>query len=197
MDTSLKIIENYISQNVCDLYLKYLMKNNLWETNPKGANLSSDYDKSSWNNRIINFYTNTEEMKTNLASLRSSIIHEIKKSNDVTQELYPNIFQFVKLGVGDYLYPHRDSVYPDDTPHKNWFFVDYSSVLYLNDDFDGGEIYFPDRNLELKIKKGMLVHYSSLTHHGVRQVKQGHRYTLTGFYTKNIKYSEKMWEETT
>lgn len=60
----------------------------------------------------------------------------------------------------------------------------YASVIYLNDDFNGGELYFPNKNVELKpvTKRLMLFDTSSDFRHGVRTVLPGPtRYAMAGF----------------
>jgi hypothetical protein len=58
----------------------------------------------------------------------------------------------------------------------------YATVVYLNDDYEGGELYF--RDLDLKIKppiKSLLIFSSDLLH-GVEKVLDGpHRYVATSF----------------
>jgi hypothetical protein len=54
---------------------------------------------------------------------------------------------------------------------------DYNSLLYLNDDFDGGE--FITKDLSIKPETGMLTFFDgSHIYHGVREVKYKHRYSL-------------------
>lgn len=59
--------------------------------------------------------------------------------------------------------------------------VRYGVVVYLNDDFDGGEVFYPELNITYKPKaRSMLVHKAS-TWHEVLPVKQGNRYVITTF----------------
>jgi hypothetical protein len=54
---------------------------------------------------------------------------------------------------------------------------DYNSLLYLNDNFEGGE--FITEDLTINPETGMLTFFNGLTtYHGVREVKYKHRYTL-------------------
>jgi hypothetical protein len=66
---------------------------------------------------------------------------------------------------------------------------DYAIVLYLNDDYLGGELYFSKLNLEFKFSKGSLVIFD--THddyiHGVKEILEGPtRYVITSFIYSNI-----------
>jgi hypothetical protein len=64
---------------------------------------------------------------------------------------------------------------------------DYNSLLYLNDDFDGGE--FITNDLSIKPEQGMLTFFDgSKTYHGLREVKNKHRYTLIFWWSNTIFY---------
>lgn len=61
--------------------------------------------------------------------------------------------------------------------------TDYNSLIYLNDDFDGGEFY--TKTVSFKPIKGSLTFFDGRNvHHGVREVKRKHRHTLI-FWWKN------------
>lgn len=64
----------------------------------------------------------------------------------------------------------------------------YTSMLYLNEDFKGGDLYFPfNKGFEIKPKRGMLVIFSGdfNTPHGVTQITDGTRYVHTAFWTRH------------
>lgn len=50
---------------------------------------------------------------------------------------------------------------------------------YVNDDFDDGEIYFPERNFTYKPQSGDVAYYKRNELHGVNAITKGKRYTLT------------------
>ena len=70
--------------------------------------------------------------------------------------------------------PHADSENPDGSAHP-FAWRSYASILYLNVDFEGGQIYFPGLKLAPPIQSGMLVFFpGNLSHlHGVRRITQG------------------------
>lgn len=59
----------------------------------------------------------------------------------------------------------------------------YGVVLYLNDDYKGGEIFYPNANLELKPESCSLVLHPAheAYRHGVKEVTSGVRYSMTSF----------------
>jgi hypothetical protein len=62
----------------------------------------------------------------------------------------------------------------DDHPLSDSFIV----MVYINDNFDNGEIYFPERNFVYKPRSGDIVYYKRQLKHGVNAVTKGERYTI-------------------
>jgi Rps23 Pro-64 3,4-dihydroxylase Tpa1-like proline 4-hydroxylase len=60
----------------------------------------------------------------------------------------------------------------------------YAAFLYLNDDFEGGELSFPEHNLEFIPKTGMIAafHGGHKNMHEVKVVKKSNRYTIGSFF---------------
>ncbi|CDQ58422.1 unnamed protein product [Oncorhynchus mykiss] len=79
---------------------------------------------------------------------------------------------------------------------------DLSAVLYLNDDFDGGELFFTDRDAKtvtarVKPTCGRLVGFSSgpVNPHGVTAVTAGRRCALALWFTKEKHHRDMEREE--
>jgi len=105
--------------------------------------------------------------------------------------------QCLRYGVGGHYSPHIDgrSLWLSPTGDKIWRKStdrDLTFVLYLNDDFEGGELIFPDLHIQVKPKPGLLVAFPSDQNyvHGVNPVKSGERFSIvtwariSGFLTK-------------
>ena len=107
------------------------------------------------------------------------------------KNIYLEYTNLVYWGVGMKLEPHADNFWIDD-PQKPHYTSnrDYSSVLYLNNDFTGGETYFRDYNYSITPKPGKLVIFTSGAKHihGVTEILSGKRYTMATWYTKNINH---------
>jgi hypothetical protein len=77
-----------------------------------------------------------------------------------------------RLKVGEIIGKHHDQ----STPDTMW-----GAIIYLNDNYSGGEIDYPDLNFMVKPKKGsMIVHSATFLHH-VLPVIEGTRYMITTF----------------
>jgi hypothetical protein len=61
---------------------------------------------------------------------------------------------------------------------------DISSVFYYNDDYEGGEIYFPKQDLLIKPEPGMFICFPSKDEfpHQVKEVKSGYRWCSSMFW---------------
>jgi predicted 2-oxoglutarate/Fe(II)-dependent dioxygenase YbiX len=93
--------------------------------------------------------------------------------------------QILHYGVGGHYIPHVDAetLYTDEDGIELWEKTldrDLSLVYFLNDDFEGGELFFPALDLVIEPVVGMLVCFPSDHNfiHGVRAVTAGHRYTI-------------------
>lgn len=80
--------------------------------------------------------------------------------------------------------PHADKQLNDGRPNA-FPTYDLSSLFYYNDDFDGGEIYFPQHDIEITPKAGMAVMFVGDINylHGVKMITSGFRFTTPSFYT--------------
>lgn len=101
-----------------------------------------------------------------------------------SRPIYSDTAQLVRWHAGIELTPHADNLEPDgrpnSTPHRC-----FSSLMYLNDDYDGGETYFPGYGVRLRPETGTLILFGAGPEfvHGVTQITRGLRYTYAGWFT--------------
>jgi predicted 2-oxoglutarate/Fe(II)-dependent dioxygenase YbiX len=80
--------------------------------------------------------------------------------------------------------PHADKQMNDGSPNP---FTDYdiNSLFYWNDDFEGGELYYPQHDIVVKPEPGLaVIHPGDINYlHGVKMVTSGERYTSPAFFT--------------
>jgi len=91
-----------------------------------------------------------------------------------------NFLVFQRLYEGTELISHFDQ-YSDKL-------VQYAAVLYINDDYTAGELFFPKLDLELKPEPGTLIIFpgTELYEHGVRPVGPGPVRYVIPVFTKSI-----------
>ena len=92
--------------------------------------------------------------------------------------------QMNRWRVGDEQSPHADKQELDGSTNCCPTY-DLSSVFYVNDDFEGGEIFFPIQSFTAKPAKNMVIMFPGDINyiHGVNTVTSGIRYTVSMFWT--------------
>lgn len=169
--SSIYIIENFIDvEHVNELH-RYSRCNDDWYSNQH---------HSEWADRVHKNFTEETTRKI-ISSLVDKIKFTIDKEFNVVTAVHE--MQIVRWMTGNFQKPHADKQDLDGKPNGSPSY-DISSVFYINDDFDGGEIYFPNQSLTIKPTKNMLVFFPGDIHflHGVKHVSSGERYTIPAFW---------------
>ena len=91
--------------------------------------------------------------------------------------------QFLGYPVGGHYIEHNDAESFHDGDWRKIAERDVSFLFYLNSEFGGGELEFPELGLTIKPKKGMMIAFPSYKEyvHKVHPVTWGHRYTLVSW----------------
>ncbi len=118
-----------------------------------------------------------------------------------TQRFFPETVALTVLDVGGFHARHADNSRQDETgawvpnhsPKRT-----LSALLYLNSDFDGGEIVLDQQGLVVKPETGMLLAFPSGPGfpHEVRPVTRGRRYSMPMWFTsdpRNALMREPIW----
>jgi hypothetical protein len=95
----------------------------------------------------------------------------------------PNNSHAQKWEVGAFANPHSDN--SDHDGNYNAFETNkYVGILYLNDNYEGGELYFPDHGISIRPEAGMFITFPGGHEniHGVTEITQGTRYTMVSFW---------------
>jgi hypothetical protein len=140
---------------------------------------------------LLDYYT-LRDVDSKSASWVYGITLRLKEKIEThlsTSELFVESFFVACMSSGDSHIPHADNErrehgrwVPNHTPQR-----DYTGLAYLNDDFTGGELVFPDRDLVIAPKPGLLAGFPS-NHkfvHAVPKVLSGKRYSLPVWFTVN------------
>lgn len=100
---------------------------------------------------------------------------------------YPNIR---KWESGDSQPLHADGEDLEGKPNEAYS-VDYASVIYLNDDYDGGELCFPLQGIRFKPIAGTAAFFPANRwyRHSVSEISNGTRYTSPQFWVP-VKHSK-------
>lgn len=173
--------------------LKQLVKDNLWEYEDflTADEISIFMDtiasatEARWFSEDIPEYDQHHAGKTLPISLE--LEETVKIINSRVASLFTDTSHMVHIGSivrgSSDLSPvgfHRDNHDQDMQNNRNAE-NKYGILMYLNSDFDGGEICYPELGIEYKPKPGvLLIHYAGNLH-GVNPITKGVRYSMTSF----------------
>jgi hypothetical protein len=166
--------DDFLSKEECE-YLVWLADTVVsW---PKSTN-------SFWNERSFGLLTDIPKHHyagSETAKLILSIHSRVKEfiSNSFGKECYADQIGVIRWPPGSYQPPHIDNV-----PHLSRV---AGCVIYLNDDYIGGETFYPYYGKKVSPKAGnAFAHDSGDSHlHGVTQIKEKTRYTISSTWTDN------------
>ena len=87
-------------------------------------------------------------------------------------DVFRGEYGLLKWSKGSKMNPHIDTDY-----HNHQHIV---CIYYINDDYEGGEIVFPDYNINIKPKSNSLIMFPGNENyvHGVLEILKGFRYTF-------------------
>jgi hypothetical protein len=143
------------------------------------------YDSSYWDNRVASRPI-LDAINPEISNVIQNLVDRLKVEVDnyFNVDAIPTSPAIVRWMEGYRQEPHADkqlqSGEPNDFP---WY--DLAGLFYLNDEYEGGELYFVDHNIEFKPKPGAAyffpgdINYS----HGVKEITSGIRYVIPFFWT--------------
>lgn len=156
-----------------------------WYATANNTKYVFGYQKTIWNNSVDESLL--ESSNTILAQyLKKAKNFLIEASLDYAKFFNINNISYSSMDISKYIPgkamgPHVDS---DGAPETN---AVISAILYLNDDYEGGELYFPNQNITLKPTSGTVVIFPSISPflHQSLILKNGFKYIIALFWEKN------------
>ena len=145
-----------------------------------------DFNNPTFNNRIVYFESIKDIYIRDLVEgYVKQIMEKLKSNYNITIPIYPDSIHLVKWETGHELGEHADAFYADGRPNYTPY-RKYSSIVYLNEDFEGGTFQFTKGNCdEIQPETGLLVAFTAGLDdmHKVNRVNKGIRYTLACWFT--------------
>ena len=155
----MKVIDDFLSEDECDFLIDYYKKYP---------------NKKTYYATVLLLMKDTSLFDLRKSWIRNRYLSRIKKEFP----LKLNYDQIVFWPPNSFKDMHKDG-----RTHKN---NDWTSVCYLNDDYEGGYTLIEDD--EFKPKKGRLVVFpSKKMNHGVSLVKSRSRYTYIAWWQQKLK----------
>lgn len=184
-------VENFISKNELEILNNFARKNSSFDPGRTEYNENGTliYDNDVWVNRVATRET--------LEKTGPEIIDLIEEIKGRFQKIIEEFFEVSVIGTGPAVVrwpvgarqePHADKELhegPDAGTPNAFPWYDIGTVFYLNDDYEGGELYFPKQGIEFKPKPGAGYFFPGDMNyiHGVRPIISGCRYTSPVFWT--------------
>ena len=197
---NLLIQPNVLSKEGIDFLINHA------KISPKQRMGTFDMEKANKNKRVCGDATEAN-YDTSVRDVEASDVSCIVgKLNDLYQDVVENVInpfynfkvrdgeipQLLVYGPGGHYKPHYDGValWKNPDGSKIWkksIDRDLSTVIFLNDDFEGGEFVFPELRVRIRPEPGLLVAFPSSQFylHGVEPVISGTRYTMVSWMTVN------------
>ena len=135
-----------------------------------GFRIARQYKEGRQNKEA--FVNEKELAEKLLARLNGKILFSENEKLKVARFSYP--LEFYKYEEGDFIKRHTDA--PREDPAG--VYSSLTLVLYLNDDYKGGETYFPDVKFKTKPKSCDGVFFKQALHHEALTVTKGKKYVL-------------------
>jgi len=184
-------IENFLTEEEKLKLMTFALNNKIWDITQDSVDEDGLvlYDAKVWADRVCT-HDSLVASDPSILELIYDMIRRLKIEVDAffnvdVKETGPAI---VRWPVGARQEPHADKEFhsgieagrPNDFPH-----YDIAGLFYFNDDYEGGELYFPVQGIEFQPKAGAAYFFPGDRNyvHGVRPVKSGNRFTSPFFWT--------------
>jgi hypothetical protein len=184
-------LDNFMTDEELSYLNNFARNNTAWDITESHYNEDGVciYDASFWEDRVATDNTlNSADPKVTemIKGMQARLKVEVDKFFKV--DALPTSAALVRWLPGQYQHPHADKELhigenkgkPNDFPY-----YDLSGLFYINNDYEGGELYFPDHGIQFKPKAGSAYFFpGDLNYlHGVTEITSGIRYVCPFFWT--------------
>jgi len=173
-----KLVKNVLTPEQCKSYRDWIDQYSHKDAFRPGYKMATIPVEDFYNKEIV--FLNPLRSAINKVEEFFKSNYEIKYTFDM-KRLYGNI-----MDTGA-----ENPAHDDDGDHyegKPDVELHYSSILMLNSDYEGGELYFQHHGLQVKLEEGDVIMFRGNAEnlHGVRPVKEGKRYNFIFFFRDYI-----------
>lgn len=184
-------LKDFMTTKELETLSKFARNLNTWDKTETHVNENGTviYEAEYWKDRVA---TEMTLMKVD-PKIPKMIRGMMQRLRPIIEEHFnvkiePTSPTIVKWLPGQYQLPHADKELhegPDAGTPNDFPYYDLASLFYLNDDYKGGELYFPKQDIQFKPKPGAAYFFPGDMNyiHGVTEIKKGIRYTCPFFWT--------------
>ncbi|MCJ8152884.1 2OG-Fe(II) oxygenase [Chryseobacterium sp. SSA4.19] len=162
------LIENFLSDSKCDEYIS-MSQGKAFEEAKISMGARQMMNKGIRNNDRLMIFDN--DLAKNLFEKAVGFLPQTHDAYKVLD--FNEMFRIYKYSPGQRFNMHRDGSYIRNENEKSF----YTFLIYLNDDFEGGETEFENLFTVTPIKGSALVFYHPLRHEG-KTLINGLKYVL-------------------
>lgn len=161
---NIHIIKNVLSKEEHEELINFTKKISQWERQPWGV---YKFVSTQMPNKVVETLSKIFQ----IAYENFIILYDVDVSYQEN-----NLFNIVKFEEGYAMHLHVDTLSVSS--------LHLASVYYINDDYNGGEINFPDHNLTIKPDANSLLLFPGNENywHETLEVLENNRYTSTKFF---------------
>jgi hypothetical protein len=188
---NIRSLDNFMTKDELEYLNNFARNNEIWDVTESRYNENGVciYDASYWENRVAtdNSLNSSDPLVADvIRGMQARLKIEVDKFFKV--DAIPTSAAVVRWLPGQFQHPHADKELhigenrgkPNDFPY-----YDVAGLFYLNDDYEGGELYFPEQGIQFKPKAGSAYFFPGDMNyiHGVTEIVSGIRYVCPFFWT--------------
>jgi predicted 2-oxoglutarate/Fe(II)-dependent dioxygenase YbiX len=184
-------LENFMTEEELLRLNNFIRNNENWDFTETHHNENGTviYDADYWADRVATYPT-IEKSDPEIPKLIERMVSRLKVEVDnfFGVDANPTSPAMVRWLPGQLQMPHADKELhtgPDAGQPNDFPYYDLAGLFYINDDYEGGELYFPNQGIQFKPKAGAAYFFPGDKNyiHGVTEIKSGIRYTVPFFWT--------------
>ena len=188
-------VENFMTPEELSTLQEFARTNTVWDKTESHVDEDGivTYDADYWKDRVATFGS-LNKANPEIPVIINNLVNRLKPIIEefFSVEANPTSPAIVRWLPGQLQQPHADkelhegngAAAGEDRPN-DFPYYDLASLFYINDDYEGGELYFPQHNIQFKPKPGAAYFFPGDKNyvHGVTEIVSGIRYTCPFFWT--------------
>lgn len=184
-------VENFMTEEELKILNDFAKTNTLWDVTETHYNEDGTviYDSGYWDHRVATEPT-LKKVDPTIPDVIKGMQIRLKEKVDAffKVDAHPTSPAIVRWLPGQRQQPHADKELhegPNKGKPNDFPYYDIAGLFYINDDYEGGELYFPNQGLQFKPKKGAAYFFPGDMNyiHGVTEIRSGIRYVCPFFWT--------------
>lgn len=192
-DDNVIIYRNFLSKEEADLLTKWFKEFNYKDLPPHSFKF---WDQRLMTPSVTTKYAGFEKSFDEIMELNNELQARIKTAlnmAEVDDRWRTSAFNYIKMWkdsnpMGHDYGDNLEMFYHIDNQDQMLQIIFWGLVIYPNDDYEGGEIVYPQYNFKYKPEAGSMIMHEGYTRHGVKKVVSGERFCMA-----SLAHKEGVW----